>query len=153
MKKNTKIHSVLQTAFCQHCTTVTYNTTISSKQYCILASVERNFSSLPPSPIHPSSLPFFCCYCCSVAKLCPTRCDPMDCRTPGFPFLHYLLEFAQTRVPWVGDSIQLSHPLLPPSPAASIFPSIRVFSSWGEYIFCLLPKQVIDSRSQWYDLS
>ena len=25
-------------------------------------------------------------------------CDPMDCNTPGFPVLHYLLEFAQTLV-------------------------------------------------------
>ena len=24
------------------------------------------------------------CYCCSIAKLCPTLCDPMDCSTPGF---------------------------------------------------------------------
>ena len=29
---------------------------------------------------------------------CPTLCDPMDCRTPGFPVLHYLPEFAQTHV-------------------------------------------------------
>ena len=27
-------------------------------------------------------------YCCSVAKLCPTLCDPRDCSTPGFPLLH-----------------------------------------------------------------
>ena len=38
----------------------------------------------------------------------------MDCNTPGFPFLHYLLEFAQTHVHWVGDAIQLSHPLSSP---------------------------------------
>ena len=25
-------------------------------------------------------------------------CDPMDCSTPVFPVLHYVLEFAQTRV-------------------------------------------------------
>ena len=25
-------------------------------------------------------------------------CDPMDCSTPGFPVLHYLLEFALTHV-------------------------------------------------------
>ena len=25
-------------------------------------------------------------------------CDPMDCSMPGFPVLHYLLEFAQTHV-------------------------------------------------------
>ena len=23
------------------------------------------------------------CCCCSVAKLCPTLCDPMDCNSPG----------------------------------------------------------------------
>ena len=36
--------------------------------------------------------------CCSVAKLCPTLCDPIDCSMPGFPVLCYLLEFAQTHV-------------------------------------------------------
>ena len=36
------------------------------------------------------------CICCSVAKSLLTLCDPMDCSTPGFPILHYLLEFAQT---------------------------------------------------------
>ena len=36
--------------------------------------------------------------------------------TPGFPVLHYLLEFVQTHVRWVDDAIQLSHPLSPPSP-------------------------------------
>ena len=43
---------------------------------------------------------------CSVARSCPTPCDPMDCNTPGFPALHYLLEFAETHVHWVGDAIQ-----------------------------------------------
>ena len=38
------------------------------------------------------------CCCHSVAKLCPTLCDPMDCSTIGFPVLHYLLEFSQTHV-------------------------------------------------------
>ena len=33
---------------------------------------------------------------CSVAKPCPTLCDPMDCSMPGFPVLHCLLEFGQT---------------------------------------------------------
>ena len=26
---------------------------------------------------------------------CPTLFDPVDCSMPGFPVLHYLLEFAQ----------------------------------------------------------
>ena len=38
------------------------------------------------------------CCCCSVAQSCSTLCHPMDCSTPGFPVLHYLLEFAQTHV-------------------------------------------------------
>ena len=29
---------------------------------------------------------------------CVQLCDPMDCSTPGFLVLHYLSEFAQTRV-------------------------------------------------------
>ena len=66
-------------------------------------------------------------YCCSITKLCPTLCNPMDCRTLGFSAIHYLPEIAPTPVCWLGDAIQSSHPchsllLLP-----SIFPSIRVF--------------------------
>ena len=34
----------------------------------------------------------------SVAQLCLTFCNHMDCSTPGFPVLHYLPEFAQTHV-------------------------------------------------------
>ena len=52
----------------------------------------------------------------SVAQSCPTLCIPMDCNTPGFPVLHHLSEFAQTRLHQVSDAIQPSHSLLPPSP-------------------------------------
>ena len=54
----------------------------------------------------------------SVAQLCPTLCDPMNCSTPGLPVHHQLLEFTQTRVHQVGDAIQPSHPLSSPSPPA-----------------------------------
>ena len=30
------------------------------------------------------------CCCCSVAMLCLTLCDPVDCSTPGLPVLHHL---------------------------------------------------------------
>ena len=49
----------------------------------------------------------------SVAQLCPTLCDPMDCSTPGLPVYHQLPEFTQTHVHWVGDSIKPSHPVIP----------------------------------------
>ena len=54
----------------------------------------------------------------SVTKLCPTLCEPIDCRTPGFLVLHYLPEFAQTHVLQVGDAIQPSLPLSSPFPLA-----------------------------------
>ena len=58
-----------------------------------------------------------CCCCCSKTKLCSSPCNPRDCSTQGSSVLHYLPEFAQTHhVHWVGDAIQPSHPLLPPSP-------------------------------------
>jgi len=37
---------------------------------------------------------------------------------PGFPVPHHLLEFAQVHVHRIGDSVQPSHPLLPPSLSA-----------------------------------
>ena len=58
------------------------------------------------------------CCCCSVTKLCPTLCDPMNCSMPSFPVLHYLLNIAQTHVHWVSDAVQSSHPLSPTSPLA-----------------------------------
>ena len=59
--------------------------------------------------------------------MCPTLCDPMDCSTSVFPVHHQLLELAQTHLCQIGDAIQLSHPLLPPSLPAFKFPNIRVF--------------------------
>ena len=45
----------------------------------------------------------------SIAQLCLTLCNPMDCSTPGLPVHHQLSEFTQTlvhssilawRIPW-----------------------------------------------------
>ena len=102
----------------------------------------------------------------SVAKLFPIRRDTRDCSTPGFPVLHYLPEFAQTHVHWVGDTIQPSHPLLSLLFPPSIFPSIRVFSnesafciSWPKYwsfSFSISPSNehpgLISLRTDWFDL-
>ena len=54
----------------------------------------------------------------SVAQSCLTLCDPMNHSTPGLPVHHQLPESTQTHVHWVGDAIQPSHPLSPPSPPA-----------------------------------
>ena len=52
----------------------------------------------------------------SVTQSWPTLCNPMNRSTPGLPVYHHLLEFTQTHVHRVGDAIQPSHPLSPPSP-------------------------------------
>ena len=47
----------------------------------------------------------------SVAQLCLTLCDQMDCNTLDFPVHYQLSELAQTCVHRVSDAIQPSHPL------------------------------------------
>ena len=82
--------------------------------------------------------------CCSVAKSCSTLCHPMHCSTPGFPALHYLLEFAQIHVHWVGDAnhLILYCPfLLLPSIFSSIkgfFNEVFLWMRWPKYfkMFC-----------------
>ena len=70
----------------------------------------------------------------SATQSCPNLCDPTDCRTPGFPVHHELLELAQTNAHRVSDPS--NHPilccplLLPP-----IFRSIRVFSN--KLVLCI----------------
>ena len=53
----------------------------------------------------------------------------MECSTPGLPVRHQLTELTQTRVHWVGDAAQRSHPLPSLLLLPSIFPSIRIFSN------------------------
>ena len=76
-------------------------------------------------------------YCCSVAKLYQTLCNPKDCSTPGLPVL--LLEFAQTHIHWVSDAIQPSHSLSSPFsscpqsfPAPGSFPMSLLLASGGQ---------------------
>ena len=102
----------------------------------------------------------------SVAKSCPTLCDPMNRSTPGFPVHHQLPEFTQTQVHRVGDAIQPSHSLSSPSPPPPIPPSIRVFSNestlrmrWPKYwsfSFSIIPYKAIPGlisfRMDWLDL-
>ena len=74
------------------------------------------------------------CCSCSVAQLCLSLCNPMDCSTPGFPVLHCLPEFAHTHVHWVGDVIQPSHPLSSPSPPAL---NLTQHQSLLQWVSCL----------------
>ena len=92
-----------------------------------------------------------CCYC-SVAKSCPTLCDPMDCSTPGFPILHHLPEFAQIHVHWVSDAIQPSHPLPSPSPPACNLSQNQGLFQWAgssHHVAKMLKLQIKQQSFQW----
>ena len=101
----------------------------------------------------------------SVPQSCPTCCDPMDCKTPGFPANHQILELAKLvsiELVMPSNHLILCHPLLLPS----IFPSIRVFSSesvlrisWPKdwsFSFSISPSSeysgLISFRMDWLDL-
>ena len=54
----------------------------------------------------------------SVAQSCLTLCEPTNRSTPGLSVHYQLPEFTQSHVHRISDAIQLSHPLLSPSPPA-----------------------------------
>ena len=109
------------------------------------------------------SLRFFILYCFLIVVQLLSRvwlCDPVDCSTPGFPVLHYLLEFAQTY------AIQPLRPLLLPSPPTlnlsqhqGLFQWVGCSHRWPKYwsfSFSISPSNehpgLISFRMDWLDL-
>ena len=102
----------------------------------------------------------------SVAQLCPTLCDPMDCSTAGFLVHHQLPQFTQNHVHWVGGAIQPSHPLSSPSPPTfnlsqhqGFFQMSQFFTSGGQVLEFQLQHQSFQwifrtdfLRMDWLDL-
>ena len=97
--------------------------------------------------------------CCSAAKMVSDSLWPHGLQHPS---LHYLLEFAQTRVHWVHDAIQPFHPLSPFLLLPSIFPSITVFSNmlalhiryqkYWSFNFSNEYSELDSFRIDWFDL-
>ena len=103
---------------------------------------------------------------CSVAKSCPTLCDPTDCSTPGFLSItnsQSLLKLMSIKSVMLSNHLILCHSLLL---LPSIFPSIWVFSNesalcirWPKYwslSFSINPSNeysgLISFRMDWLDL-
>ena len=91
----------------------------------------------------------------------------MNRSTPGLPVHHQLLEFTQTHAHRVGDAIQPSHPLSPPSPPALnpsqhqglfqwVNSSHEVAKVWEFFSFSISPSNkhpgLISSRMDWLAL-
>ena len=102
-----------------------------------------------------------CCCCCSVAQLCLTFCNSMDCSTPGFTLSQSFLKFMSTESVMPSNHLILCRPLLL---LPSIFPSIRsfpvsqFFTSGGQSIgaSAISPSneysRLISFRIDWFDL-
>ena len=102
--------------------------------------------------------------CCSVSKSCLTFCDPVDCRTPGFPVFHHFKSLFKLMP--IELRLPSSHPILccPFLLLPSIFPSIRVFSNElalhirgpNYWSFSFSPSNdysgLISFRIDWFDL-
>ena len=65
----------------------------------------------------------YCNQFSSVTQSRPTICNPLDCKTPGFPVRHQLM-FIESVMPYTHLNLCCPLLLLP-----SIYPSIRVFSN------------------------
>ena len=102
-----------------------------------------------------------CCYCYfSVTTSCLTLCDLMEWSMPGFPDLHCLLEFAQTHIHWVDDTIQPSRPLaLNLSQHQGLFQwvgSLHQVPKYWSFSFSTSPSKensgLISFRMDWFGL-
>ena len=99
------------------------------------------------------------CRCCSVAKLCLTLCDPMDCGTSSFPVLHYLPESVQIHVRCISDN-HLILCCLQSFSASWSFPKSWLFASGSQSIGASASASVFPSeysglisfRIDWLDL-
>ena len=107
-----------------------------------------------------------CCCCCSVAKLCLTFRSPMGCSIQASLSLtisRSLLKLMSIELVMPSNHLILCHTLLL---LASIFPSIRVFSSesvlhirrpkYWSFSFSISPSNeysgLISFRVDWFDL-
>ena len=93
--------------------------------------------------------------CCSVAKSCPTLCNPMDCSTPGFPVFHFshsLLKLMSTESV-MPSSVATFSSHLQSFPASGSFPTSQLFASGGQSIGASASASVLPMNIQdWFPL-
>ena len=88
----------------------------------------------------------------SVAQLCLTLCDPMDCSTPGLLVHSQLPQFNKTHIHRVGAKIQPSHPLLSPSPPTYNLSQLQGLFKWvnsSHQVAKVLEFQLKHQSFQW----
>ena len=91
----------------------------------------------------------------TVAQLCLTLFSSMDCSMPGFPVLHYFLEFAQTHSHWsqwchptISSSVVPGSSCLQSFPASGYFLMSQPFASSGRSTGALASALVLPMNIQ-----
>ena len=79
--------------------------------------------------------------CCSVAKLCLTLCDLLDCSMPGSSVLYYLLKFAQGRKLKEVVEPDSMPGLLPPEPEFLLITHFSLTGQISSHYFYFLKKK------------
>ena len=79
----------------------------------------------------------------------------MDCSMPGSSVLHFLTQFAQIRVHWVGDALTIYSAIpfsccLQSFPASESFPTSQLFTSGSQSIGTLTSASVLLMNIQGY---
>jgi len=104
-----------------------------------------------------------CCCCCSVPKSCLTLCDPMTAVHQASLSLPSP-RVCQVHAHCIGEAIQLSHPLMPSSPALILYQHQGLFQwviciRWSKYwsfSFSISPSSeysgLISVKIDWFDL-
>ena len=95
----------------------------------------------------------------SVAHLCPTLCDPIDCSTSGFPVHHQLLELADSCPqswwchPTISSSVIPFSSCLQTLPVSGSFPRSQLFAPGGQGIGASALASVLPMNIQdWFPL-
>ena len=100
---------------------------------------------------------------CSVAKLCPTSFDPIDCRTPGFPpslspgVCSNSCPLNRWCHPTISSSVNPCFSCPQSFPAPGSFPMSRIFISGGQSIEASASASVqysglISFKTVWFNL-
>ena len=127
----------------------------SLKKHAVFCGVITGFNPENHTPL--CSSPSQTCHglhcCCSVAQLCLTLCNSMDCSTPGFPVLHYVPEFFLNFVhPTISSSVTLFSSCPQSFPASGSF-HIRWPTYWSFSISLSDENsRLIYLRMDWFDL-
>ena len=133
-----------------------YISVISSREFCFYLSQQLKFVFLKKQSDTSVKINTLALECSvqfsSLAQLCPTLCNPMNCSMPGLPVRHQLPEFTQTHAHQVGDAIQPSHPLSslsPPAPNPSQHQSLFQWVNSSHEVAKVLEFQLQHQSFQW----